>query len=416
MASANENCLTNSSVATSLPMPATQAGSIGETLKVETARTLEEVQSLREDWERLQWNPNADYERFLMIHEVRDEVIRPHVVTVRGPKGIETIVVGRIEKEKLDLKIGYFKLKTFRVRRLTLLHGGAMGRIDPPTSRLVIQSILDELRKGEADLALFNRIPVESDLFKAAVELTPKRQLNRPLIYEKHWRLALPDTYEEYLRGMSKKNRNEIDRRNRRLLEDFPNQISFMRYAAPSEFATITKLVEEIEGHTYRRGLGVGFTNSPEWRNRISSELKRGLFLCHCLYVGDSPVAYALGTMQGRTCFGCGVGYHPDYRNYGVGHLLVHRFIEELCSDPQINYYDKGIGDADYKQRMCTDAWDESSIRIYSPSLHSVFLNLMDGGVRTIHQFLLRHFQQSGHLTRIKSHWRKRLSAQTSPQ
>src|ERR1700676_3245883 len=103
------------------------AKTMASTVPVKVYRDNAEIESIRPIWESWQNHPNADIDFYQTILAQRPEILRPHVMLAHNCEGPQAMLVGRIERRRLPLKIGYLRLLQPSVRLLTLPFGGLLG-------------------------------------------------------------------------------------------------------------------------------------------------------------------------------------------------------------------------------------------------------------------------------------------------
>ena len=81
-------------------------------MTINVARTIEEVEQLRNYWEKLQRHPNADIDNYLTVVKTLKEIIRPHVIFLSKDGVPTSIMIGRIENYPFECKVGY-KTKSY---------------------------------------------------------------------------------------------------------------------------------------------------------------------------------------------------------------------------------------------------------------------------------------------------------------
>lgn len=72
------------------------------------------------------------------------------------------------------------------------------------------------------------------------------------------------------------------------------------------------------------------------------------------LYFENTPIAFEIGFIAGKTYFGNQISFLADYKQYSPGKVLVTRLIEHLASI-NINKMDLGSGDAHIKRLIAND-------------------------------------------------------------
>ncbi len=106
------------------------------------------------------------------------------------------------------------------------------------------------------------------------------------------------------------------------------------------------------------------------------------------------------------------MGYDPAFAEYSPGLLLITRAIEELTSqnsDQRIEQIDWGLGDAEYKTRLSTENWKETSVHIFAPTAKGIVLNLLNSGGAAIDGAAKKILAKTALVAKIKKSWRERL-------
>src|SRR5690242_10174649 len=117
------------------------------------ARTLEEIKHSADLWRSWQWHPNSDIDAYLYSLRSIPGILNPYVVSVSRGEQPEALLVGRCERSRIAVRVGYRNLANPEFRVLRFIHGGLLGRPSPEASQVAVQQILTSLDSGEADAA-----------------------------------------------------------------------------------------------------------------------------------------------------------------------------------------------------------------------------------------------------------------------
>src|ERR1700674_4020609 len=139
----------------------------GSRLTLRIARSISEIEEIREIWAAWQSHPTSDIDHFLSIVRSRPEIERPHVMVVYREGRPDSILVGRLERTRIWLGLGYLKLFRPEARVLCIMYGGFLGNKSSENSAYVIREIVRCLSHGEADVARFEFVRADSSLFEA---------------------------------------------------------------------------------------------------------------------------------------------------------------------------------------------------------------------------------------------------------
>jgi hypothetical protein len=381
---------------------------------IRVARNLQEVESWRDLWQKMQWHHNADIDYYLTVVNSRKEILRPHVILLcrNGPP--EALVIGRIEEVKFESKIGYHVIHGPAVRALTVVYGGILGEPTYSGCVALVGELCRALAEGEAEIAVLNHLRLDSMMYQVATTMPAFPYRDHGIVPNLHWRISLPGSYEEFYRALSRKTRENVRRHANRVTQKYGTDLSIRCFREIGEADQIVTDVESIASKTYHRGLGVGFVANAETIRRIRLALERQWFHSYILYLNGEPCAFQNGIKYGDIFYLAGTGYDPAYHADGLGNFLLIRTIEELCREGDSLFLDFGFGDAEYKRRYSNQCWQEATVSIFAPTSRGAMLNAMQSMTAAINQLLKSASSRLGMLDQIKSKWRKRLTPNQS--
>jgi CelD/BcsL family acetyltransferase involved in cellulose biosynthesis len=379
---------------------------------VTVARTVDEVEGLRDTWEGMKWpRADADIDFYLEILRARQEVIRPHVMVLERNSEAEAMFVGRVEEIPLVSKIGYKVLLKPTVRSITLVHGGAVGVDGDSAAEALVAALLECLAEREADVVSLPALRTDSSLFRSATSSAP--YLCRQHFFDRrtHRRLELPESMDEFLRSRSRTTREGIKRGQKRLLKDFEGRVSTRAFDDESSIDQLFADVARVAGKTYQHELGVAFTDTDEYRRLTRLAMERRWFRAYILYLAETPAAFWHGLAYDRTFFIGTPGYDPAYKHYGLGTFSLMTVIEDLCGDDAVEAIDFGFGDAEYKRRFGNEAWEEADVVLFAPTARAVMINVSRTSVLAAAWVARNALERTGLLRRVKQRWRARIAS-----
>jgi len=382
---------------------------MGEGISIRVIRTTEEVEDIRTVWTSWQHHPNADIDFYLTVNRLRPQVLRPHIIMLYRDGRPDAVLVGRIVEERIAFKVGYKTIFRPEARLLRITCGGLLGNLSSENSEAIVKEITNSLYRGDADAAVLGHVEVGSPMYTAATRSPSFLRRDLFPTLDAHWTMRLPSSMEEYYSGLSAKARRNRRQEAQRLLRDFSGRVKVSCFRRTTELEPMIQDVEEIAKRTYHRGLGVGFVDGAETRQRLQLAAQNGWLRAYILYVADRPCAFWIGTQYRRTVYGDFTGYDPSYRKYSPGIFLLLRIIEDLCNDG-VKEIDFGIGDAWYKQYFCNYEWQEASVYLFAPTLRGLKINALRTSTNLIDQLAKRALKGVNVLARVKKVWRDRLS------
>ncbi len=383
-----------------------------EDAEVRVLRNAQELEGIRDFWMNSAEHPNCDLNFYLQVVSSKATVLRPHVLVLFRGQQPEAVLVGRLDKGRVDFQLGYKRIFGLRARTLTFLHGGFMGERTPENCAMLLRSVVRSLAEGEAHVAYFNHIRTDEPLYMEMQKLADphcRRSFTTPL---NHRGMTLARSSEEFLGLLSSKERNNQKRRTKRLQEDFSGQVRLSCYRLPSDLETIVRDINEIAQKTYQRTLGVGFEDTPETRQQLRFALDRDWMRAYVLYLADRPCAFWMGNVYAKTFYSGFTGYDSVYSKYAPGMYLLLKALEQLCaenSDGRVRATDFGLGDSEWKLILGDLKWQEAPVRLFSPTARGLWLSLIHSATQTLDvagKKALKRLQLIAHVKRL---WRKRL-------
>ena len=380
----------------------------GYTVKI--AQSIEEVENIRNIWEEMQWHPNADIDYYLTVIDSRNEIIKPYIITLYRNDLPVTMLIGRIEKLKLELRIGY---KTFLrpvIRSLTVIYGGILGETTSPNIERLIDELIKSLKRNVADVVYLSHLNVNSDIYRFAITKPNFLSRNHYPIPKSHWRMSVPATMEEFYTTVNYKVRKNLRRSARKLEKTYPDKVTLRCFRKKSEIDQFIGDSERIAKKTYQRGLRVGFIDNVENRRLINLSSEKGWFRSYILYADDNPVAFEKMLHYGDTLFCQDAAYDPDYFDIEPGTNIFLEILDELSTENRIAYVDFGFGDARYKRNFSDLSWKEEDVYIFAPKIKCVTINLVKTMFSAMSEFAEKILRQTNFYQKIKKYWRIRLT------
>jgi CelD/BcsL family acetyltransferase involved in cellulose biosynthesis len=373
------------------------------------ARSVEEVLALDETWRTLPLDhTHADLAFFLEVIDERQDAIRPHAVVVFEGGGPVGLLATRLETIRLHTTFGYRTVYSPRVRALTVVPGGYVASSQLVAQSLV-QSLLESLRMREADVVIFPSMRRDSDLFAQLLRTVGPLRRSHFAEVRTHRRLHLPATFDEFLAARNRKVRAGVRYDSKRLEQRLRGRLRVQRFDRLHDLDAIFADIGRVAELTYQKGLDAAFLDTPERRRLTRLCLERGWFRAWVLYDEATPIAFWQGTLYRRVYHSGTTGYDPAYSRDRVGIYLLMRVIAELCAEPGADIFDFGFGDADYKRHFSDEAWSESDLVVFGPTLRAAVVNTTRTavmGAALEARRVLEHFGLAG---RLKTQWRQRL-------
>jgi len=380
-------------------------------LEIVTIRDLEGIESIRSVWEEMQCKesfpvPNADINRYIASIEAIDDGMLPHVILFKCNGNPVAMTIGRIETRKLSLRLGYKTLFGLTLRSLSIVYGGIIGQPSSELCAVVIDELMNVLRRREADVVFFNHLRTDSTIYKLYKTMASFWSRNHSTLAEPHWQTNITDTVKEFYSNVPNSRKRRWRRDIKQLEKICPSEIKVVCYRQLSDIAYLSDVACQIEKGTYKQYLCSGFIRSPLNRVLLEQAARDGWLRAYVLYAGDQPCAFQFDVQYKGSQFSEYGSFDPKWSRGSPGIVLLIKVLEELCKERDICRMDFGFGDALYKRKFGTDHWLEESVYIYAPRLRPTLIN-MAMSVNLIFSLLRRAARKLNLDGWIKRNWRK---------
>jgi hypothetical protein len=372
---------------------------------IRTIKSLEELESIRGKWEEWQNCPNNDFDHYQLVCRMRHDSVSPHVEIVERDGDISAILIARLENTVFSPSIGYFKPLRVRTKSLTVLYQGLLGGIDVAEDQEIYQLMVHHLRSflvsRQADMVSFHLLPENSPLLKALDNYLSPLYLEKNAQSTPHWMMIIPEKPGFILKKMRAKHRSWINSRRKKLELAYPGNVVWKWMSSFDNIPEITARLEVVAASTYQRGLGAGFVNDEEFRQRYSLFAKRGQLRVQMVEIEGKVRAFWIGMVYKGVFHSSATGFDPELRDYEIGTLMFISMTDELVREG-VSKIDFGLGDAFYKERFGDQNWMETTVHMFAPNFKGTLLSLSWRYLKKIDNTLRKLLQSSGMLNRVK--------------
>lgn len=378
-------------------------------MKIGMIKTVDELESVRIDWEKWQSHPNNDFDQFKMICRLRPEVESPCVPVAERNGQLLTLLAGRLERTQFAPSIGYLKPMKMSARVMAILHQGELGQMDEETAVKLVENLWSMLSSGVADAIEFHYLSQDSPLLKALQLHRPGWFCEKTPRWSVHWEMNLLAEGTFIERKVRAKHRTSIRKKERELESVFPGKVSWRWMSCFDDVPGLSARLEEVAARAYQRGLGSGFMDNEEYRQRLALFASRGQLRVQLLEIDGRIRAFWFGYLYQGVFHLSETGYDPDLSRYEVGTLMFIRLSDELGKEG-VRKLDFGIGDAHYKRRFGDRSWQEGTVWLFAPTARGVLLRSTMGLFAAVDKFGRNVIQRIGVMDRLKTGWRRRLA------
>lgn len=368
-----------------------------------------ELQTLAEAWRGLQHHPNSDFEHFMLVCRLRSEVVTPMALGFWVDGTCRAIMAGRLERLLLRPSFGYAKLPVMSAIVLTFIHEGILGVLDSRMAAAAIAVLSGMMARRDMDAVSFHMLPERVSSLWGAVQ-KQAAHFSGTLIcdWAIHREMTLQNQPGYLLSQMRAKHRGWIRKKERDLEKAFPGRVHWKWCAGIVDVLGLCGKVEAVARTTYQRGLGAGFIDNHENRERLSFFARKGQLRVLLLEIDGIPKAFWMGTVYKGVFHSAATGYTPDVKDFEVGTLAFIRVVDELVREG-VRRLDFGLGDAHYKERFADRHWREATVQLFAPTCRGRFLHAYLGLFSWLDHEARRLLSRLGAVDRIKKSWRARM-------
>jgi hypothetical protein len=370
---------------------------------------LPDLEAVRSFWETWQNHANNDLEQFHLVCRLRPEVECPFVTVLEWNHQPRVLLIGRLERTRFAPVIGYLKPWKLSARIIAVIHRGEIGRLGDEEARECIHYLRSLLSAGAADAVQFHYLSEHSALLQALLASGSPWFCEKKSGWSIHREMTVPAEGKFMECRVSSKHRTRLHKKQEELEAAFPNRVSWRWMSRFDDIPLLCARLEEVAARTYQRGLGGGFFDNEEFRQRFALFAGRDLLRVQLLEIDGDIRAFWFGFVYQDVFHSSETGYDPELRDYEVGTQMFMRMADELAREG-IRKLDFGLGDAHYKQRFGDRSWRETTIWLFAPTVRGLGLRSMLGASILLDRAARQVLQKMGLTDRLKTFWRKRLA------
>jgi hypothetical protein len=385
-------------------------------MEIQIARSLEEVEALRKDWQQIHNRepsprPDSDIDRFSSVIKANNNGMIPHIIEFKEGNEPIAMIIARIEQKNLKLKLGYKTLFNPELRYLSVVYGGVLGQSKREVNSVIISELIKQLKNREFDMIFFNHLDTHTEFYQDLQKISILMK-GAPQQLKKHWITELPDTIEEFYEQKSRKHRQNLLKVIRKFNQRFPSN-RFVKYTEKSDVIDFLKPAAEVSSKTYQNALGAGIINNEETKELLESAAENNWFDGNILFTdktNEKPCAFHLGLNYKDTHYMERIGFDPALSKLNSGTFLLLKKLEDLCSNPDIKSMDYYFGNAEYKKRYGTKDSSEACVYLFAPRPYPILINSLQRSTTKIESVLRYIINKLGKTDKVKKYWRALLS------
>lgn len=366
--------------------PPIRSATLGEpiTLRVpirkepQTVTVLSDFPSLelfRTVWKSWPGSLDSDIDYFCGMLRSRGVDCEPHVIVLSRYSEPDAILVGFRERRRMPIKLGYRTLCHTQADVLQFVSGALRGTASEENCAALVREVIGCLDKGEADLAVWEDLDLESPLHKHAVRMPHPFLADHCNWQVDHWLMKFPSGLDDFLMSLERSQRSKLRRKYKKVFTHFDQRMEIRVVGSAAQLQDAIPHFEEIARKTEKRKQGYGFFDAPDIRQELMQAAKHGWLRAFIVFLEGQPAAFWIGTLYNRVLQADYVGFDPAWGEFSPGIFLFLHVLETLQAE-DIATIDFGRGDTQLQQCFSDIKRVEARVRIHAPTACGLWLNL----------------------------------------
>jgi Acetyltransferase (GNAT) domain len=374
-------------------------------LEFRTFRDRNELETLRSIWKSWPGARESDFDLFLCSIK---STAQPHVILLSRNAVPESLLIGRRERKRMPFRLGYLAVSQREVDVIEFVHGGLRGNASDENCADMVREVMRSLAEGEADLAVWEHLEVNSPLHRQAIGLPGFSQREHSRCLKHRWIMKFPNGLNAFLMSLRRSQRSKLRRKYKKVPAVFPGKVRVKCYRSLAEIDAVASDMELIAGKTAKRKLGFGFSDTPRAREQMAIAAENGWLRAYVLYIEDKPVSFWTGIVYQRCLHADHVAYDPSYAEVSPGIFLFLSMLEDL-RDEDIESIDFGRGTTQLRESFCDVQRAESRTHIFAPTWRGLQLNILHTAVHLANGCFVAVLRHLGCLDSVRKAWRNKL-------
>ncbi|HWF13585.1 MAG TPA: GNAT family N-acetyltransferase [Candidatus Acidoferrales bacterium] len=371
-------------------------------------RSVAELETVREFWSSTPGTRDSDIDVFFPEGQRgNSDALLPRVLVLYRDDKPVAMLIGKIVRRESVFRVGYFQLGKIVADVLTIPYGGMRGEGSKENCEVFVRAIQACLKKGEADVALFQYVNANSAMFRC-VKREPNffsRDHFTPL---RPHRMRKLSPHVDKLYAGATQGGKQLRRVSNKLMAEFSGEIKVDRLEDLADMDRTLAVIEDIAKKTWQRKISnIGFNlEDASLMHLLKVEARGGHLRVYTLYLRGTPCAFWIGAVYRRTFISDFLGYDPDFANYSPGTYLLSQMMEDFCSQG-VEEIDFGFSDEEYKRRFGNVVWEDASVHVFAPNWRGLRLSFLRMITAVPHEAARAFLKRTDLYQKAKKLWRK---------
>lgn len=333
------------------------------------------LEQFRTVWKSWPGSLDSDIDYFCGMLGSRGSNCQPHVIVLSRYNEPEAILVGFRERRRVPVKLGHRTFCQPQAEVLQFVSGALRGSASEENCTALVREVIGCLDRGEADLAIWEDLEVESPLHKFAVRMPHPFLADHCNWQVDHWLMKFPRGLDDFLMSLERSQRSKLRRKYKKVFTHFDQRMEIRVVCSAAQLEDAIPHFEEIARKTEKRKQGYGFFDTPDICQELTQAADNGWLRAFIVFLEGQPAAFWIGTLYNRVLQADYVGFDPAWGEFSPGIFLFLHVLETLQTEDIANI-DFGRGDTQLQQCFSDIKRVEARVRIHAPTVRGLWLNL----------------------------------------
>jgi hypothetical protein len=271
----------------------------------------------------------------------------------------------------LRLQFSRSKALEFQIKSLELLGGEPIGKVTPEVFDRIVHAAWKKylgydaiyIKSLTTDAPLWRAFQANGWKIGDASVYLPDG--TRPFHY-----VALPETYDEFMKGFKSKQRFTLRKKLRKINEAFPGKVALRRINEIDDFAFLDTSMRQVLAKSWKAELfAKGKLKHLDNKSFMKKIISHGMMRSHVLTVDQEPCAFVVGYFYNGIYHYADLAYDEALSKYAPGIVLLLLVTKDLIENERAKYINFGITDAQYKRVFGNRHIEDASLLILRPTL-----------------------------------------------
>jgi len=295
---------------------------------------------------------------------------RLKVCLLTDGRAVSGLAFFRDEPAELALGIGPVTVCRLAIRRFALNVSPLFSReLTPAQCEAFAAALADTVCAGlpQGSVVMLRSLELSSPVTRYVTgEIRPHAKRSfwavRHGRRHRHYRIALPGSFDDYLQRLTKSNRRDVRKTLRRFDAAVTGRWQVRCYTAADEVASFHDQAAGIAQKSWQSTeLGLGMNDRPGIARAFERIARLGWFRSYILFANDVPVAFQVGFVHQGVYYLKVTGFDPAYAKLHVGVVLLLEILRDLIAGGVApGGVDFGTGENLLKARLSNQSTQEA--------------------------------------------------------